>query len=141
MKSKFIIFILATIMFAFSCKSDVINPEAELISTDSIAEIPAPTLDDVAPKPEGQQVYKVNIGVKPDVSHKGNGFKVAEVIEGRAGAKAGIKAGDLILELDGMAVPGLSQYTMYMSQFKSGEFVEMTIIRGDENIKTKVYFD
>lgn len=128
-------------MFAFSCKSDVKNPESDLINIDSIAETTAPNLEDVAPKPEGQQVYKVNIGVKPDISHEGNGVKIAEVVEDRPGAKAGLIAGDLILELDGMAVPGLSQYTMYLSQFKSGEFVEMTVIRGNENIKTKVYFD
>lgn len=141
MKIKFIVFILATIIFAISCKSDVKDPESEILSNDSIAESPAPTLDDVTPDPQGQQVYKVNIGIKPDISHQGNGVKVSEAVEGRPGAKAGIMAGDLILELDGMAVPGLSQYTMYLSQFKSGDFVEMTIIRGNENIKTKVYFD
>lgn len=140
MKIKTGILLFAVFLLMVACKQDetsdkALKNEENVTRTDSISPEPAVTQEDT------QRIWKVNIGLLPDIKHKGNGVKALLIKPGQEAEKAGLKAGDVVIELDGMPVKTMEEYTMYMGKFKKGEFVEMTIIRGNQTIKKKLTFD
>jgi hypothetical protein len=63
---------------------------------------------------------------------------IEEVREGRAAAKAGLKAGDRIAEWNGKPVKNPASYTALLAGHKKGDVVELSILRGDQKITIKV---
>jgi hypothetical protein len=66
------------------------------------------------------------------------GALVASVTKDGPADKAGIKDGDLIVEVAGTAVRNMTAYTAEMRKQKAGQPVEFTIVRKGERIKVKV---
>jgi S1-C subfamily serine protease len=140
MKNKFIFSVLMLALLAISCKTDDKNSGMEAKGDDVVSKVNtvnSPT----AEKKDTQRIWKVNIGLVPDIQFKGVGLKAQQIKPGKAAEKAGLKAGDIVIKLDGLPVKTLNDYTMYMAKFKQGDFVEMTIIRGKQTIKKKLTFD
>jgi hypothetical protein len=69
------------------------------------------------------------------------GVKVEEVIEGRPAAKAGIKAGDLIVEVAGKPVANITAYTAILQDLQPRSTIEVTIVRGGKRQTLKVMLD
>jgi S1-C subfamily serine protease len=140
MKNKFIFSVLMLVFLAISCKTDDKNSGPEVNPDDAVAKVD--TINPpAAEKKDTQRIWKVNIGLLPDIQFKGSGVKAKQIKPGKAAKKAGMQAGDIVIELDGLPVKTLNEYTMYMAKFKKGDFVEMTIIRGKQTIKKKLTFD
>ena len=59
-----------------------------------------------------------------------SGVRVVEVEAGSPGADAGLEAGDLILEFDGMRVVGARQFTRVVRETPVGRLVTVRILRG-----------
>lgn len=66
------------------------------------------------------------------------GAEVAAVQEGTPAAKAGIRLGDVIVELDGESIATASDLTMRLARRQPGETVELTLIRDRKERKLKV---
>jgi S1-C subfamily serine protease len=69
-------------------------------------------------------------GFTPDYYHEGAGFKVAAVDAGAPGAKAGLKAGDVIVEADGKEVADWVEFRQEMGTRKPGDTVKLKVRRG-----------
>ncbi len=138
MKYNFILPVILLVFIAFSCRTDDKNTEPK--TKNAISETGSLNPDTIEKK-DTQTVWKVNIGLLPDIQFKGNGVKALQIKPGKAAEKAGLQPGDVITELDGTPVKSLTDYTLYMAKFKQGEFVDMTIVRGKQTIKKKLTFD
>lgn len=81
----------------------------------------------VADKPKTSR--EASTGSVPDFSYAGEGVKVASVIEGSAGEKAGIKAGDIIINLNGSPLKDLKTYSNTLKTHQPGDTLELTVLR------------
>jgi putative serine protease PepD len=78
------------------------------------------------------------IGVMLDTTYEGEGVRVATaarggsdpVTKGGPADKAGLKAGDIILKLDGKAILGADQFIVGIRARSVGDAVELTVRRG-----------
>lgn len=71
-------------------------------------------------------------GFTPDYRFEGAGFKVADLDSGAPGAKAELKAGDVIVEADGSALATWVDFRTRMGAHKPGDAVKLKVKRGDE---------
>lgn len=77
------------------------------------------------------------LGVMPDYAADKEGLLIGAVAAGGAAEAAGLKAGDLIVEIAGKKVADVYAYTSIMASQKAGVPIEMTVIRGKETLKIK----
>jgi S1-C subfamily serine protease len=84
-----------------------------------------------APEDTGE-VRKASTGSVPDFAHQGDGVKIGSVIEGSAGEKAGLQAGDIIMEMDGTKLTGLRQYSDLLKKYQPGDVVKLVVDRNGE---------
>ncbi|MEZ5106649.1 MAG: M20/M25/M40 family metallo-hydrolase [Draconibacterium sp.] len=68
-------------------------------------------------------------GSIPDFSYADGGVKIASVVEGSAGDKAGLKSGDIITVLNGTEVNDLRTYSNELKKYQPGDIVELKILR------------
>jgi S1-C subfamily serine protease len=98
-----------------------------------------PTFVRMAPPPrtmttrEGAQVY---LGTVPDMA-AGNvpGLKLTGVRPGSPADAAGLKAGDLIVELGGVAVKDLYSYSDALYSHKPGDKVTIVVLRDGKRVE------
>lgn len=76
------------------------------------------------------------LGAMPDYADQ-DVMKIGDVIPGGPAEKAGLKAGDIIVEFDGRAVKGLQDYTEILFARKPGDEVTLKIRRGTETLTVK----
>jgi aminopeptidase YwaD len=80
----------------------------------------------------GTTRFKVSIGIMPDYTFAGTGVRADGVIDGRAAQKAGLQAGDIILQLGEHLVTSVESYMQALNRFDKGQQTTVTIRRGDE---------
>ena len=66
------------------------------------------------------------------------GALVREVVPGKAGAKAGLRNGDVILKVDGREIQNFAQLRLIISQKPPGTKVELDVLRERKNRKVPV---
>jgi Zn-dependent M28 family amino/carboxypeptidase len=81
----------------------------------------------------------VRLGVMPDYQST-TGLRVSAVIEGGAGAEAGLKGGDVIDGIGGRLVTDIESYMDAMASFKGGDTTVVKIRRDGEPRELKVKF-
>lgn len=74
------------------------------------------------------------LGIVPDYESDDKGLLVNDVSAGGAAEKAGIKAGDLIVEIGGRNVSNVQTYMAAMSQQKAGQAVEIVVVRDSKRL-------
>lgn len=84
--------------------------------------------------------FSVSLGIIPDYAFEGPGVKVDGVSDGKAGQKAGIKTGDIILNLGQQSVTDIQVYMKILSGLKKGDSTEVEVLRGKEMVKLSVQF-
>ncbi len=91
---------------------------------------------------EGRQAarYKVSLGVMPDYVYDGEGMRVDDVLSGRAAEKAGLKKGDVIIEIGETKVKDIYGYMEGLGKFNAGDKTMVTVKRGEEIVKVEVVF-
>ncbi len=97
----------------------------------------------VAPAPVtgvggGGKGYGANFGSIPDFAEIPNGVRFADVKEGSPAAKAGLKAGDILVEFDGKAIKNLYDFTYALQAKKPGDEVLVKVVRDGKTIEAKV---
>lgn len=84
--------------------------------------------------------FKVTLGVVPDYVYDGTGMRIDGVNEGKPAAKAGLKAGDIIIAIGEHKVHDMMSYMQSLGKFKKGEKVIVKFKRGEEEKSTEVEF-
>ncbi len=88
----------------------------------------------------GPQPSPVVMGIMPDMEgdSKEPGWLVADVMEGGGASKAGMKAGDRILSVDGLAITGMTDYYKATEKKKAGDVISVNVRRGREELTLQV---
>lgn len=82
-----------------------------------------------APPPAGRQV---SLGTIPDYAFGGPGVRVTDVVPESPAARAGLQAGDVLVQLNGNALTDLPTYSQLLRQLTVGQSVTVTIQRGGQ---------
>jgi aminopeptidase YwaD len=86
----------------------------------------------------GGSGYGPNFGSIPDFNEPAKGVRFADVRDGTPAAKAGLKAGDILIEFDGKEIANLYDFTYALRAHKPGDLVPVKVLRGDKTIEAKV---
>lgn len=84
--------------------------------------------------------FKVTMGVMPDYTFSGTGMRIDGATEGRPGAKAGLKAGDIILKIGELTVTSVQDYMQALNKFEKGQKTTIRFKRGNEEIEAELTF-
>ena len=86
----------------------------------------------------GSSGYGPNFGSIPDFDEPPHGVRFADVRDGTPAAKAGLKAGDILVEFDGKDIGNLYDFTYALQAHKPGDEVLVKVLRGSQTIEAKV---
>lgn len=84
--------------------------------------------------------FSVSLGIMPDYTYSGTGVRADGVTDGRPGAKAGLKAGDIIIRLGDYSITSMEAYMQALGKFKKGDKTVVQFRRGDETLQAPVEF-
>lgn len=90
------------------------------------------------PAGSGGPGYGAWFGSIPDFGEGVKGVRFADVREGSPAHKAGLRAGDVLVEFDGKAIENLYDFTYALRSKKPGEQVRVKVFRGSESLETNV---
>jgi aminopeptidase YwaD len=82
--------------------------------------------------------YGPNFGSIPDFDEPPKGVRFADVMDGTPASKAGLKAGDILIEFDGKDIGNLYDFTYALRAHKPGDLVLVKVLRGSQTIEAKV---
>jgi aminopeptidase N len=91
-----------------------------------------------AKEDRSSQRRKVSTGIMPDFSHTGAGVKVAYVSPDSPAAKAGLRKGDVIVQLNYTRVADLKEYSNELKGFQPGDELTMVYMRDDVEGRVQV---
>jgi putative serine protease PepD len=74
----------------------------------------------------------------PDMDQTGAGIVLSDVSAGSPAAKAGLKGGDVVVEMAGEETPSLVEMVAVLRAHQPGETIEVVFYRGDERKTVKV---
>jgi Zn-dependent M28 family amino/carboxypeptidase len=84
--------------------------------------------------------FSVSLGVMPDYTYTGTGLRIDGVSDGKAAQKAGMKAGDIIIQLGDYNVTSVETYMQTLGKFKKGDSATIKYKRGNEILEIGVQF-
>jgi hypothetical protein len=82
--------------------------------------------------------YGPNFGSVPDFDEPPKGVRFADVRDGTPAAKAGLKAGDILIEFDGKEIGNLYDFTYALRAHKPGDNVLVKVLRGGKTVEAMV---
>lgn len=88
----------------------------------------------------GKSSFKVSLGIMPDYTFSGTGVHVDGISEGKAAQKAGIKTGDVIIQLGPHKVTDVQEYMQVLAKFNKGDATTVKIKRGTEELELPIQF-
>jgi aminopeptidase YwaD len=97
-----------------------------------------PVKDDRSQTSAGGGAYATYFGSVPDFRDDLNGVLFADVHADSPAGKAGLKAGDLLVEFAGEPIKNLYDFTDALGNKKPGDIVTVVVRRNGETIKTNV---
>lgn len=86
----------------------------------------------------GKVRFKVTLGIMPDYSYQDGGVRVDGVSEGRPAANAGIKAGDVLLQLGDHKIQSMQSYMEALGKFTPGDTTQIRLKRGDKEMSLPI---
>ncbi len=81
---------------------------------------------------------RVTVGTVPEFGYNGNGYKLSGTTEGSPAAKAGLKAGDIIVKFGPKAVGNIYDFMYAMQDYKAGDKVDVVVLRDGKEITFNV---
>lgn len=84
--------------------------------------------------------FSVTMGIMPDYTYSGKGVRADGVSEGKPAQKAGLKAGDIVLQIGDYSISSMENYMQTLGKFKKGETVKVLYLRGDKTQEATVTF-
>jgi aminopeptidase YwaD len=82
--------------------------------------------------------YGPYFGSIPDFGQVENGVRFADIREGSPAGKAGLLAGDVLVEFDGKKIENLYDFTYALRARKPGDQVRVVVLREDRKISADV---
>ena len=83
---------------------------------------------------------KVSLGVMPDYSYTGDGFKIESVIDKRPAKNSGMKDGDIVLKIHDTVISDIYKYMEALSKIEPGSTVKVVIVRNSQEMILDVKF-
>ena len=84
--------------------------------------------------------FRVTMGIMPDYTFDGTGVRADGVTEGKPAARAGIRAGDVIVQLGSFPINSMDSYMQALGRFQTGEKTKVKVKRGTETVEMDVQF-
>ena len=84
--------------------------------------------------------FKVTLGVMPNYTATVEGLQVDGVTDGKPAQKAGILAGDVIIQIGDRKIKDIEQYMEALGVFDKGQTVPVKVIRNKEEITVSLTF-
>ncbi|MBC7850298.1 MAG: M20/M25/M40 family metallo-hydrolase [Chitinophagaceae bacterium] len=84
--------------------------------------------------------FSVSMGIMPDYTFSGIGVRVDGVSDNRPAQKAGLKTGDVIVQLGDFNTSSVETYMQALSKFKKGDKTKVKYKRGTEVTEVEVQF-
>ena len=84
--------------------------------------------------------FSVSMGIMPDYTYAGAGVRADGVSEGRPAQKAGLQAGDIILQIGDYNISSMESYMQTLGKFKKGDKTKVKFKRGNEALEATVEF-
>ncbi len=116
--------------------ADKINYKGEAIVMNYVFDIvkkmdklPRPKYTPTKASSIGKVRFKVTLGIMPDYSFQEGGVRVDGVSDGRPAMKAGLKAGDVIIQLGDNKVNGMQTYMEALGKFAEGDKTTVKFMR------------
>ena len=82
--------------------------------------------------------FRVYLGTVPNYSDQADGLKLDGVRAGSPAEKAGLRAGDVIIKIGGMAVKNVYDYTYALGEMRAGEEVAVVVRRDTGEVTLKI---
>jgi hypothetical protein len=89
---------------------------------------------------QGRRSFSVSLGIMPDYTFSGMGVRADGISEGKVAEKAGMKTGDVIVQIGDFKVPDVQGYMQALGKFKKGDATKVTVKRGGEEIVFDIVF-
>jgi membrane-associated protease RseP (regulator of RpoE activity) len=86
----------------------------------------------------GSSGYGPYFGSIPDFGGPANGVRFSDVRDGSPAAKAGFKAGDVMVEFDGKPIQNLYDFTYALRAHKPGDTVKVKVLRDGKPVEADV---
>ncbi len=99
---------------------------------------PHPVVADASAHSGKVSGYGPDFGSIPDFTELPNGVRFADIRPGSPAAKAGLQAGDILIEFDGKPIQNLYDFTYALRAKHPGQEVLVRVLRGDHTIEAKV---
>ena len=84
--------------------------------------------------------FRVGLGVVPDYLFDGKGMRIDGVSDDKPAQKAGLKKGDIVIQLGDSLVTDMMSYTRALSTFKKGDKTKVVVQRGEESVEKSISF-
>lgn len=84
--------------------------------------------------------YKVTLGIMPSYADSSEGLKVDGVVDGRPADLAGVKAGDIIVQLGDCEIKEVYGYMECLAEFNVGDETTITYIHNGETKTVSIKF-
>lgn len=84
--------------------------------------------------------FTVTLGIMPDYTFNGTGVRADGVSDDRPAKKAGIMAGDIIIQLGEHRISSMEKYMEALSSFKNGDNAKIKYKRGNDILEAVVQF-
>ncbi len=88
----------------------------------------------------GKSTFKVSVGIMPDYTFTGNGVRVDGVSENKPAQKAGVIAGDVLMQLGEHKFSDVQSYMGVLNKFEKGQTTNLKLMRGKEELVLKITF-
>lgn len=88
----------------------------------------------------GKRTFSVSMGIMPDYTFSGTGVKADGISEGKPAQKAGLKTGDIILQIGEHKVNDVQGYMQVLGKFKKGDATKVKVKRGAEELMFDIVF-
>ena len=82
--------------------------------------------------------FRVYLGTLPDYSANVEGVALQGVREGSPAEKAGLKAGDILVEFDGKKIRNVQEYTLVLGSARPNKPVKLGILRDKQKLTVSV---
>ena len=83
-------------------------------------------------------VMRAYLGTVPDYASDDVGVLISEATSGAPAQKAGLKGGDIIVELAGRKIENIYDYTYAIEALKIGQETTIAVLRNGKRIEMKV---
>jgi aminopeptidase YwaD len=92
------------------------------------------------PQAMGRRSFSVSMGIMPDYTFSGTGVRADGISEGKPAEKAGLKTGDVIVQIGEYKIADVQAYMQTLGKFKKGDTTKVTVKRGTAEMVFDIVF-